>query len=242
MDSLAIGPIDSGFVLSWLSIILIDIVLSGDNSIVIAMAVHSLPSDKRLKGILIGTAGAVTLRVAFTWFASQLMQTPFLKLIGGLLILWIAVKLLVEQAEGDARIPKAESLWHAVWIILIADVTMSLDNVLAVAGVSGGDTLKLWLSLGLTIPLIVFASTLISKLMDKYPVILYLGAALLGKVGGGMIITDPGLVSWFKLESIVLKYTVEAVCVAGVLLTARWLKRRMAARLERTAAVGPTDP
>lgn len=240
MDSLATGPISSGFVLSWLSIILIDIVLSGDNSIVIAMAVHSLPADKRIKGIIIGTLGAVTLRVAFTWFASQLMQTPFLKLTGGLLILWIAVKLLVEQVEGDVKIKKAESLWHAVWIILIADVTMSLDNVLAVAGVSGGNTLQLWMSLGLTIPLVVFASTLVAKLMDKYPLILYVGAALLGKVGGGMIISDPGLVSWFKLDSDALKYAVEAICVAGVLLTARWLRLRMIARLERTAE--PADP
>ena len=228
MDSLVTGSIDGHFLMTWLSIILIDLVLSGDNSVVIALAVHSLSPDKRMKGIIIGTFGAVILRVGFTWFASNLMQTPFLKLVGGALILWIAVKLLVEQAGAEAPVKKAESLWHAVWIILVADVTMSLDNVLAVAGVSGGNTLQLWLSLGLTIPLVVFASTLISKLMDRYPIILYVGAAILGKVGGGMIITDPGLVSWFKLDSLLLRYGVEAFCTVGVLAVAMWLKRRMA--------------
>jgi YjbE family integral membrane protein len=228
LDSLFTGSIDTQSVMTWLGIIIIDLVLSGDNSVVIALAVHSLPPDKRMKGILIGTLGAVATRVGFTWFASNLMQTPFLKLVGGLLILWIAVKLLVEQVGTEANVKKAESLWHAVWIILVADVTMSLDNVLAVAGVSGGKTLHLWLSLGLTIPLVVFASTLISRLMDRYPLILYVGAAILGKVGGGMIITDPGLVSWFKLDSAALRYGVEAFCVFVVLAVAVWLKRRLA--------------
>ncbi|MDB5104222.1 MAG: integral rane protein YjbE family [Fibrobacteres bacterium] len=228
LDSLSTGSINGGFFLSSLSIILINIVLSGDNSVVIAMAVHGLPKDKRTKGIIIGTLGAVLLRVLFTWFASHLLETPFLKLVGGLLILWIAVKLLIEDVAADDSGKKAATIWHAVWMILIADVTMSLDNVLAVAGVSHGNMTQLWLSLGLSIPLVIFASTLLSKLMDRFPIILILGAALLGKVGGEMIITDPGLYSWFHLHSLALKYGFEAFTTAGVLALAFWLKRRHA--------------
>jgi YjbE family integral membrane protein len=225
LDSLGIGSFNGGFLLSSLGIILINIVLSGDNSVVIAMAVHSLPRDKRLKGVVIGTVAAVLLRIAFTWFASNLLETPFLKLVGGILILWIAVKLLVEDQAIDAGEKKAASLWHAVWMILVADLTMSLDNVLAVAGVSHGNVLQLWLSLGLSIPLVIFASTLLSKLMDRYPIILILGAALLGKVGGEMILTDPGLPDWLKVGSEFAEYALEAVCTVGVLLTAYWMKR-----------------
>jgi YjbE family integral membrane protein len=226
LDSVGIDTVSGGFLLSSLSIILINIVLSGDNSVVIAMAVHSLPKEQRTKGIVIGTLGAVLLRVLFTWFASHLLETPFLKLVGGALILWIAVKLLIEDADAGAHGKKPTTLWSAVWVILVADLTMSLDNVLAVAGVSHGNMTQLWLSLGLSIPLVIFASTVLSKLMDRFPLILILGAALLGKVGGEMIITDPGLESWFHLHSVALKYSVEAACTAGVLLLSYWLKRR----------------
>jgi YjbE family integral membrane protein len=226
LDSVSTGALNGGFFLSSLSIILINIVLSGDNSVVIAMAVHSLPKDQRTKGIIIGTIGAVLLRVVCTWFASHLLETPFLKLGGGLAILWIAVKLLLEDGGGDAHGKAPQSLWHAVWIILVADLTMSVDNVLAVAGVSHGNMTQLWLSLGLSIPLVIFASTVLSKLMDKYPIILILGAALLGKVGGEMIITDPGLISWFHLDSVAMKYSAEILCTVGVLGLAWWLKRR----------------
>ncbi len=214
------------FMLSSLSIILINIILSGDNSVVIAMAVYSLPKDKRTKGILIGTSGAVLLRVFFTLIASHLLEVPFLKLVGGALILWIAVKLLLEESQAAESGKKIESIWHAVWIILVADFTMSLDNVLAVAGVSHGNVLQLWLSLGFSIPLVIFASTLLAKLMDKYPFILIAGAALLGKVGGEMIFTDPAIQNWFKVEAKWLEWTFEAICAASVLLLSTWIKSR----------------
>jgi YjbE family integral membrane protein len=230
LDSIATAHSFTGdFFLSSLGIILINIVLSGDNSVVIAMAVHSLPKEKRRKGIIIGTVGAVLLRVAFTWFAARLLNTPFLKLVGGALILWIAVKLLLEDTEAGEQKKKPESLWSAVWVILVADFTMSLDNVLAVAGVSKGDMLQIWLSLGLSIPLVIFASTVLSRLMDRYPVILYLGAALLGKVGGEMMITDPAVMSWTGFSNIWIFRSWEALCTAGVLLAAYWLKKRGAA-------------
>ena len=215
-----------GFLLSSLGIILINIILSGDNSVVIAMAVHTLPAEKRLRGLLLGTGLAVLLRVAFTWLASNLLQTPFLKLAGGILILLIAVKLLIEDTEVEGQGKHARTLWHAVWIILVADTTMSLDNVLAVAGVAHGNAMQLWLSLGLSIPLVVFSSTLLLRLMDRFPLILYLGAALLGKVGGEMIITDPVALNWPRLGNPALQYGWEAVCTIGVLAAAFWLRRR----------------
>jgi YjbE family integral membrane protein len=238
LDSVATAhSLSGGFFLSSLGIILINIVLSGDNSVVIAMAVHSLAQDKRRKGIIIGTLGAVILRVAFTWFAARLLNTPFLKLVGGALILWIAVKLLLEAPEADDKAKKPESLWSAVWVILVADFTMSLDNVLAVAGVSKGDMLQIWLSLGLSIPLVIFASTILSKLMDRYPVILYLGAALLGKVGGEMIITDPAVMSWTGFSNIWIFRSWEAFCTAAVLLAAWWIKSK-----SRAAEPVPPEP
>ncbi|HEX2613088.1 MAG TPA: TerC family protein [Fibrobacteria bacterium] len=174
-----------------LSIVLIDIVLSGDNSIVIALAVRSLPPRKRTWGIVLGAGSAAILRILFTTVASKLMGVPFVKLLGGFLILWIALKLLGENTEHDSEAREARSVWRAVWMILVADVTMSLDNVLGVAGAAQGHLGLLWFGLFLSIPLVVFASSMLSKLMGRFPVIILLGAAVLGKVGGEMIAGDP---------------------------------------------------
>jgi YjbE family integral membrane protein len=228
LDSVATTQaFNGGFLLNSLGIILINIVLSGDNSVVIAMAVHELPKPLRIRGVIIGTVGAVLLRVLFTLIASHLLEIPFLKLAGGLAVLWIAIKLLLEEEEAyEGRRPPA-SVWHAVWIILVADLTMSIDNVLAVAGMSHGNMVQLWLSLGLSIPLVVFASTLLSNLMDRYPIIVVLGAALLGKVGGEMAITDPGLDNWFRFaESRPIRWAFQAFTIAIVLAVAWRIRRR----------------
>ena len=179
------------FFASLLTIIMIDLVLAGDNSIVIAMAVQSLEPKKRIKGIIFGALAAVILRVIFTFFASKLLLHPYVKLVGGILILWIAVKMMIDSCGNDKHCKAATSIWSAVWIILIADVTMSLDNILAVAGASHGSLELLIFGLGLSIPLVVFASSLISRLLEKYPAIMWIGAVILGKVGGEMVITDP---------------------------------------------------
>jgi YjbE family integral membrane protein len=184
----------SGFLINLASIVMIDLVLAGDNSIVIAMAVQSLPKRKRFQGILFGAAAAVFLRVIFTFFASQLLGISFVKLVGGLLILWIAIKLLNESQEEHHTHEGAKSVWGAVWMILVADFTMSLDNILAVAGASHGNLPLLLFGLGLSIPLVVFASTLLSKLMDRFKIIIWIGGLILGKVAGEMIITDPWLI------------------------------------------------
>ncbi|HAO98948.1 MAG TPA: tellurium resistance protein TerC [Fibrobacteres bacterium] len=189
---------NGAFLSGLFSIILIDVILSGDNSIVIALAVKTLPAEKRRLGIIIGAGAAAVMRIAFTFIASHLMQVPYLKLVGGLLILWIALKLLSENEDADPASRQVRTMFHAIWIIMVADFTMSLDNVLGVAGASKGSALLLWFGLGLSIPLVMFASGMLSKLMDRFPVIVLLGAMVLGKVGGEMIVGDPALRKYFE--------------------------------------------
>jgi YjbE family integral membrane protein len=175
-----------------LQIVAIDIVLAGDNAVVIALAVRQLPRGQRLLGILIGSGMAVALRVVLTYFAAQLLAISYVQLAGGAIVLWIALKLLRDNTgEGDEPHGRAaNSLWSAAWLILVADVTMSLDNVIAVAGASHGSRWLLLFGLGLSIPLVVFASNLLSRLMDRYSIIVWAGAAILGWVGAEMMLTD----------------------------------------------------
>ncbi|HVT72712.1 MAG TPA: TerC family protein [Lacunisphaera sp.] len=209
-----------------LSIVFIDIVLAGDNAVVIALAVRRLPARQRLVGIAIGAGLAVILRVALTFVAAQLLAISYVKLAGGVLILWIGVKLLLDNTGEELQGREASGLWQAVWLILIADVTMSLDNVLAVAGASKGSLALLLFGLGLSIPLVVFTSNLLAKLMDRFPVIIYLGSAILGKVGGEMIMTDR-LVSESLHPSLWLVHVVEWSLAAAVVLVAlAWQRRR----------------
>ncbi len=205
------------FFMNLLSIILIDIVLAGDNSVVIAMAVQSLPKDKKLKGIFFGSAAAVILRIIFTFFAAQLLCVSFVKLIGGVLILWIAVKLMADNGGTHEAQKKPVTVLSAIWLILVADITMSLDNVLAVAGASHGNLFLLIFGFALSIPLVVFASTLISNLMQKYPFIMWIGAAILGKVGAEMIITDPIIISKILVPANVVIHD------HGTIVPAHWL-------------------
>ena len=174
-----------------LTIVLIDLLLAGDNAVVIAMAVKTLTPKERKLGIGIGAAVAVVLRIGLTFFAAQLLQTPWIKLAGGTLIFWIAIKLLTDAAEDEATGHHAHNFWSAVWYILVADITMSLDNILAVAATSKGNFALLLFGLGLSIPFVVFTSTLLSRIMDRYPIVVWIGAAILGRVGAEMIITDP---------------------------------------------------
>jgi YjbE family integral membrane protein len=213
------------FVTAFLSIVLIDLILAGDNAVVIAMAVRSLPRKQRQKGIMVGAAAAVILRVIITFFAAKLLQIGYVKLVGGTLILWIAVKLFVEGAPEEEGQRQAQSIWQAMWVIVVADLTMSLDNILAVAGASKGNPLLLIFGLGLSIPFVVFTSNLLSMLMDKYPIIIYFGAAILGKVGAEMIFTDPVIVEHFN-PSVFFQYAMEALFAVGVIgigkLWVRW--------------------
>jgi len=177
-------------------IIIVNIVLSGDNAVVIALAARSLPPNQQKQAIIWGSVAAIIMRVILTIVAVEMLKLPYLKLIGALLLFWIAVQLLVPEEDGEDGIKSSGNLWAAIRTILIADLVMSLDNVIGVAAAAKGDNILLMLGLAISIPLIIFGSTIILKLMDRYPIIITGGAALLGWVAGEMLITDPILVSW----------------------------------------------
>ncbi|MBM3724415.1 MAG: TerC family protein [Acidobacteria bacterium] len=191
---------DAQLLVDALQIVLIDLLLAGDNAVVIAMAVRSLPPRERRMGILAGSALAVVLRVGITFFAAQLLRASFIKFTGGLLILWIGWKLLADNVGGEDEGKEAAGLWQAMWIILVADITMSVDNILAVAAASKGHFGLLLFGLGLSIPFVVFTSDLLSRLMNRWPIIIFVGAAILGKVGGEMAVSDPWIVETFRPE------------------------------------------
>lgn len=176
-----------------LQIMLVNIVLSGDNAVVIALAARNLPPKHQKMAILWGSGGAIVLRILLTIVAVQLLKLPFLQFLGGLLLIWIAVQLLIESDEAEDSHQAHDSLYGAVKTILIADVVMSLDNTLAIAGVAKGDWTLLIVGLALSIPLIVVGSTVIMKIMDRYPVVVYIGAGLIAWTSGEMIDSDPAI-------------------------------------------------
>ena len=211
-------------------IILIDIVLSGDNAVVIALACRNLSPELRKTGIFWGVAGAVSLRVVLTVFAALVMNLPWLKLVGGLLLVWIAVKLMLPEEADGHDIKAAGNLWGAVKTIIIADFVMSLDNVIAVAGAAHGSLPLLLFGLAVSIPLIVWSSQLILHWMERWPSIVLFGAAVLGYVAGQMIFSDPGVIGLLPplpAWSAKVAGVIGAVLVVGV---GRWLEQRMLAR------------
>jgi YjbE family integral membrane protein len=216
------------FFFGLMNIMFINIILSGDNAVVIAMAVRSLPKKERQWGIILGTAGAVVLRIGLTFVAAKLLEVSFVKLAGGLLILWIAFKLLLPES-GDENVKEVHGLRQAVITILMADLVMSLDNVLGVAGAANGNLLLLLIGLATSIPIVVFASNVITKLMDRFPVIVLLGAAVLGRVAGEMIMSDPWMIRsvFHGHPSRLLDYAVQLVLAVGVVVAAKvWVKWR----------------
>jgi YjbE family integral membrane protein len=193
-------------VLAILKIIGINIILSGDNAVVIALACRGLPPKQRTIGILLGAGAAVVLRIIFTVLVQYLLGVPWLKLAGGLLLFWIAIKLVMGEEAGEDSVVSGGNLFEAVKIVAIADVVMSLDNVLAIAAAaeSAPPDMRLWLIiLGLivSIPLVVAGSTLIMGLLTRFPILVWGGAALLGWVSGELIATEPGLSEWFSLAA-----------------------------------------
>jgi YjbE family integral membrane protein len=208
------------FLLSGLKIVLIDLLLAGDNALVIALAVRSLPPRERRIGIIGGAGAAVVLRVVLTTLAARLLTTPYLQIAGGLLILWIAVKVLIDASTPPDTAPGPMRFWHAIWYIVVADITMSTDNVLAVAGASRGNFWLIAFGLALSIPFIVLSSNLLAKLMDRFPALIYLGAGILGQVAGEMILTDAFVVDTWHPGN-VIRYAVEAALVVAVIVVGR---------------------
>ncbi|MFZ0942914.1 MAG: TerC family protein [Syntrophobacteraceae bacterium] len=224
-----VGPVR--FIFAWtflwdlLNIIIINLILSGDNAILLAMAMRWLPPDLRKKGFVFGAGAAVALRIVLTFIIAQVLAIPCIKLAGGVVLLWIAVKLFVQGFPGGEE-KEAATLLQAIRIMLIADLTMSLDNVIAVAGVSQGNILLLFLGLGTSIPFVIFTSGLLSMLMDRYPLIIYIGAAILGRLGAEMIVTDPVLTPYIDLPTFA-RYGFEALCAAGVIVAGRISLKRL---------------
>jgi len=226
---------DMAFFSALLSIILINLILSGDNAVVIALAVRNLEAKQRKWGIILGSGAAVVLRILLTFVAAEMLKIPLLKFIGGCLIAWIAVKLFSQESH-DENIENAANLWQAVKIITIADIIMSTDNVLAIAGASKGNMFLLIFGLGTSIPLVVGTSTLLAMLMDRYPVIVYIGAAILGKVAGELIITDPVIAK--KLQpSHLTEYLVEAAFAVAVVVIGWWLVKRRIKKEEKSLLI-----
>ena len=212
-------PATGTFLWGLLNIIIINLVLSGDNAVLIAMAVRTLPPSLRGKGFIFGAGAAVVLRIVLTFIIAEILRISCLKLAAGITLLWVAARLFV-MGFPRAGEKEAATLFQAIKIMLIADLTMSLDNVIAIAGVSHGSLLLLLFGLGLSIPFVIFTSGLLSMLMDRYPVIIYIGAAILGRLGAEMIVTDPVVSGRFNLPATV-RYGFEVFCAAGVIIAGR---------------------
>ncbi|MBO9514413.1 MAG: TerC family protein [Variovorax sp.] len=213
------------FWIGLLKIIWINIILSGDNAVVIAMAARSLPPQQQRTAVLFGSGAAVVLRILLTVVAAKLLALPYLQIVGGALLLWIGTQLLSEEEDGEGEDKEYGSMLAAVRTILLADLVMSLDNVIAVAAAAQGSMVLLILGLAISIPLVIFGSTLMIKLMERFPIIVMLGAALIGWVGGETIVSDTVL-----RDVLVAKPWLHyAGAVAGavfVLLVGKWLQKR----------------
>ena len=218
MDIMA-GMSSNAFFIALVQIVAIDIVLGGDNAIIIALACRNLPKKQKRLGILWGTAGAITLRVILVFFASALMTTPGLRLIGGVLLLWIGIKLLTDRAgdELEGKIAQKGSLLGAIQTIIIADFVMSLDNALAIAAASKGSMFLVVFGLVVSVPIIIGGSAIILKMMERYPFIITLGAGLLGWLGGDLIANDK--INTTILPAIILQSPwILAMTGAGIVL------------------------
>ena len=211
------------------SIILANILLSGDNAVVIALAARSLPPEQQKKAIFWGSGAAIVMRIVLTILAAELLRFPFLKIVGGLALMYIGVDLLNEgdDDEGEASGEKA-GMFAAIRTILVADLVMSLDNVLAVAAAAKGDNALLIAGLAISIPLIIFGSTMLLKVMQRFPIIITLGAALLGFLAGEMLLSDPAVTARLEVPHAVVT-AVSVVCAIAVVLVGRSLARRHAA-------------
>jgi YjbE family integral membrane protein len=215
----------SHYLIDCLSIIVIDLLLAGDNALVIALAVRALPERQRRMAMLAGAWLAVLIRVAVTFLAAKLLEVEYVQFAGGVFVVWIALKVLRDAKRREGKAASPGELWRAILSIVVADLTMSTDNVLAVAGASKGNIWLILFGLALSIPLVVSSSAFLAFIMDRYPVTMYVGVAILGRVGGEMMLNDP-LVRRLLHPSDALRYGVEAALMAAIVVTGRLLRRR----------------
>jgi len=212
------------------SIVVIDLSLAGDNALVIALAVRSLPAREQWLGRVWGAAAAVGLRLLFIAVVSALLSIPLLRAIGGLLLLWIAIRLVRPGGDAEGHVRHGTSLREAIWIIVVADVTMSLDNVLAVAAAAHGDMLLVSFGIALSLPIVVWGSGFLARLMTRQPWIIWIGGGILGYVAGEMITDDPLVRGWLGAHADTVDDFVSLLLAAGLALLGWWLARTAASR------------
>jgi YjbE family integral membrane protein len=219
------------FWLAALEIIVINILLSGDNAVVIALACRNLPVKQRRWGVFWGAIGAIILRIILTFFAVSLLKLSWLKIIGGVLLVWIGIKLIAEdEGEGGPDVQASDRLLAAVRTVIIADVVMSIDNVLGVAAAAKGSLLLLVFGLVVSVPLVIGGAQLIMRLIERYPVLIVAGGGLLGFVAGELIVEDSAIVGWVETRAAWLEWAAPAAGVITVIGIARWLHRRRPGR------------
>ncbi len=219
------------FWMAVLQIVAIDIVLGGDNAVVIGLACRRLPERQRRLGIIWGMAGAIGLRVVLILFAVTLLAVPYLKLVGAALLLWIGVKLLLPEHEDGHNIEAGATLAAAIKTIIVADAVMSLDNVIAIAGAAGDSKFLIVFGLLLSIPIIMLGSQLVIKLMDRFPIVIVLGGALLGWIAGGMVVTDVATKDWVAANMPTANWIGPVVGAILVVVVGKMLAARAQARL-----------
>lgn len=213
------------FLSALIAIVIIDLVLAGDNAIVIALAARNLPPDLKKRAIIWGTVGAIVVRTAMTLVVVWLLKIPGLMLVGGLALFWIAYRLLTEQDGDDHAVTPAQSFWDAMKTIVIADAVMGLDNVLAVAGAASGNALLVVLGLLISIPIVIWGSTLILKWIERYPAIIYIGGGVLAWTAAKMITSEPFAKGWFA-ERPVLVWVFYVLAVGGTIGIAKLVNHR----------------
>ena len=230
------------FWIALLEIIGVNIVLSGDNAVVIALAARGLPAEQQKRAVAWGSGAAVAMRIVLTIVAVELLQLPYLKLAGAALLLWIAVRLLIPEGAEGGHGATVTSLAAAVKTIMVADLVMSLDNVIGVAAAAKGSVVLLIFGLAVSIPLVIFASRLLLTLMDRFPIIITVGAGLLGWVAGEMAISDPVVTDWVEAHAAFLDYLAPLAGVIGVVFIGRWLAARAAGALPAAPPVSVAPP
>jgi len=225
--SLDLGP---QFWIRLLEIGFLNLLLSGDNAVLIALAVRSLPRHHRILGQVWGAAGAVVLRLVFVGAISALLAIPFLRIAGGAVLLWIAYKLVQPEGGEPEAGRHGRSLWHAVWLILVADVTMSLDNVLAIAAAARGDMMLVAIGIAMSVPIVIVGSGVLAALMSRYPAIIWIGGGILGYVAGDMILEDPMVERRLGAVVHALAYPFPLTVAAILTGVGWWLARRQPSR------------
>ncbi len=218
---------DPEFWLRWMKIVIIDLLLAGDNALVIALAVRTLHKRQQLLGRLWGTVGAVGLRLVFIALVTIVLRVPLLQFAGGLVLVWIALKLIRQEAgDGEGHARQGTTLLEAVWIIIIADVTMSLDNVIAVAGAAHGDMFLVAFGIALSIPIVVWASGVLARLMNRHAWIIWAGGGVLGEVAGDMMIHDRVVHEWLGPIADLVNYPLRALLFVSITALGWWFAQR----------------